>query len=288
MIRIYISLVCLLFSGLVFAQPSISDNRPDVAKLKLATGQKIVIESTTDIQASLTMGMEMISNSSTINSLIVKNSSANSYTIGNTLTKMKVNMNAMGQSSSYNSDNKEGNSEEMAKLFDEKMNKQVDVVIDNKTANPVTDKKKEKKPEDADAGNPAADLMKMFADNSDDAIVAGAFEVVPKGKSVGDSWADTTSGNDMKTISTYTLKSVTGNEAVIQSVITSVGKSKLNFQEMEFELKIDSKTTGEIVSDILTGLVSKRTNVAEINGSIQMMGQDMPISAKSTITNIYK
>jgi hypothetical protein len=286
--RIYISSVCLLISGLIFAQTSISASRPDAPKIKLANGQKIVIESTTDIQASLTMGMEMISNSSTINSLIVKNSSVNNYTIGNTLTRMKVNMNAMGQSGSYNSDNKEGNSEEMAKLFDEKMNQEVDVVIDNKTATAISEKKKEKKVDDSDAANPAADLMKMFADNSDEATVAGAFQIIPKGKSVGDSWADTTSANDMKTISTYTLKNLTGNEALIQSVITTAGKSKLNFQEMEFELKIGSKTIGEIVSDISTGLVSKRTNVAEITGSIQMMGQDMPISAKSTIINIYR
>jgi hypothetical protein len=40
--------------------------------------------------------------------------------------------------------------------------------------------------------------------------------------------------------------------------------------------------------DISTGLVKKRTNVADITGSIQMMGQDMPISAKATTTSTYK
>lgn len=286
--RIYISFVCLAISGLASAQTSGNSSRSEAGKIKLANGQKIVIESNSDIQASLTMGMELTSNSATINSLEVKNSNTNNYTISNTLTKMKVNMNMMGQSNNYNSDNKEGNNEDMAKVFDEKMNKQVDVLIDNKTGAAITEKKKEKKADDAENANPAADLMKMFADNSDEAIVAGAFEIVPKGKSVGDSWADTTAAKDMKMIRTYTLKSINENEAVLQSAIVSTGTNKLNFQEMEFEVKSETKTNGEIVMDISTGLVKKRTNVADITGSIQMMGQDMPISAKATITSVYK
>ena len=276
--RIYISLLALAISGLAFSQ----------ASLKLSNGQKIIVESSTDIQASLTMGMELTSNSATVNALEVKNSTANNYTVSNALTKMKVSMNMMGQSNNYNSDNKEGNNEDMAKIFDEKLNKQVTVLVDNKTGAATIEKKKEKKADDTDDADPTAGLMKMFADNSDEAIVAGAFEMIPKGKSVGESWADTTTAKDMKMIRTNTLKSITGNEAVIQSVIVSTGKNKLNFQEMEFEVKSETKTNGEIIMDLSSGLVKKRTNVADITGSIQMMGQDMPISAKSTTTSIYK
>lgn len=274
--RIYISFACLLISVLAFSQ----------ASLKLTTRQKIVVESNTDIQATLMLGMELTSNSTTVNLLEVKNSSANNYTISNTLTKMKVNMNMMGQSTNYDSDNKEGNNEEMAKIFDEKMNKQVDVTIDNTNGTVVIEKKK--KSDVAEDADPTIGLLKMFTDNSDEAIVTGAFEIVSKGKSVGDSWSDTTTANDLKTIRAYTLKSVTGNDAVIQSIIVTTGTNKLNFQEMEFEIKSEMKSTGEIVTDILTGLVKKRTNVADITGSMQMMGQDIPISAKVNSTNIYK
>jgi Family of unknown function (DUF6263) len=267
----------MAISALTFAQP-----------LKLAHGQKIVIESNTDIQASLTMGMELTSNTAAVNSLEVKNATADNYNISSTLTKMKVNMNMMGQSNSYNSDNKDGNNEEMAKIFDEKMNKQVTVLVDNKTAAVTAEKKKDEKAVDDVDGDPTAGLMKMFADNSDEGVIAGAFEIIPTGKSVGDSWADTTTDKDTKIINTYTLKSITGNEAVIGSTIVATGKNKLNFQEMEFEVKSETKTTGEIVTDIATGLVKKRTSVADITGSIQMMGQDMPISAKATTTSTYK
>lgn len=278
--RIYISLICLSASVVAFAQPA--------GKLTLANGQKIVVESTTDIQATLTMGMELTSTSTSVNALEVKNSAPTNYTISNTLTKLKMNTNMMGQANNYDSENKSGNNEEMSKVFDDKLNKPVDITIDNTTGSAVTAKKKQSQA-DVDETNATADIMKIFSDNaSDDAIVSGAFEMVPKGKAVGDSWGDTAKSKDMKTIRTYTLKSISGNEAVIQANVVSTAVNKLNFQEMEFEVKSETKTNGEIITDLSNGLVKKRTSVADITGSIQMMGQDMPISAKATSTNIYK
>ena len=278
--RIYVSLISLAVAAVAFSQPS--------GKIKIAIGQKIVVENTTDIQASLAMGMELTSTSTSVNTLEVKNSTPNNYIISNTLTKLKMNTNMMGQPTNYDSENKAGNNEEMSKVFDDKLNMPVDITIDNTTGLAVVEKKKQKQA-DVDETNATADLMKIFSDNaSEDAIVSGAFEMVPKGKLVGESWADTATSKDMKTIRTYTLKSVSGNEAVIQANVVSTAVNKLNFQEMEFEVKSETKTNGEIITDISTGLVKKRTSIADITGSIQMMGQDMPISAKATSTNIYK
>jgi len=278
--RVYVSLIALAVSAVAFAQPT--------NKIKLANGQKIVVESTTDISASLTMGMELTSNSTNINALDVKSSNANNYVISNTLTKLKIATNMMGQASSYDSESKTGNDEQMAKIFDDKLNKPVEVTLDNTTGVAVAEKKKEKKADDEDT-NPVADMMKIFSDNaSDDAIVSGAFEMIPKGKSVGDSWGDTTTAKDMKTIRSFTLKSISGNEAVIQSNVVLTASNKMDFQGMEFIIKTETKTNGEIVTDISTGLVKKRTGVADITGTIPMMGQEMPISAKVTTTTIYK
>ncbi|MBK6379866.1 MAG: hypothetical protein IPI88_06460 [Chitinophagaceae bacterium] len=278
--RIYVSLIALALSAIAFAQST--------DKIKLANGQKIVVESTTDIQATLTMGMELTSTSASVNALEVKNSSPDNYIISNTLTKLKMNTNMMGQANNYDSENKSGNNEDISKVFDDKLNKPVDITIDNTSGLAVAEKKKQSQA-DVDETNATADIMKIFSDNaSDDAIVSGAFEMVPKGKAIGDSWADTAISKEMKTIRTYTLKSISGNEAVIQSNVISTAVNKLNFQEMEFEVKSETKTNGEILTDISTGLVKKRTSVADITGSIQMMGQDMPISAKATSTNIYK
>jgi Family of unknown function (DUF6263) len=282
--RIFISLTLLIIAGLSFAQT------PD--KIKLSNGQKITIETTIDIQANLAMGMGLTSNSATVNALEVKNSNAQNYVISNTLTKLKMtSTNTMGQpGGNYDSENKAGNDEQMAKIFEDKINKPVDVTLDNTTGlAAVAAKKKEKKVDtDGEDANPMADMMKMFSDNgSDDAVVSGAFVVIPKGKSIGDSWADTTMDKDMKAIRTYTLKSISGNEAVIQSNAVLNAVNKLDFQGMELTIKTETKTTGEIVTDISTGLVKKKNSVADITGNIPIMGQDMPISAKVTSANTY-
>ena len=282
--KIIIAFAGLLLTGVSFSQKL---NNSTAGKIKLANGQKIIVENTSNVEASLAMGMELKSTSTSINALEVKAGTVKDYTISNTLTKLKVNMNMMGQPNNYDSDNKESNNAEMAKIFDERLNKPVDIIIDNSTGIAVTEKKKIKKA-DAEETNPADDLMKMFADNSDDGIVSGAFEIIPQGKLVGDSWSDTTTAKDMKMFRTYTLKSITGNDAVIQSNTVITSTNKLNFQEMEFEVKSETKSIGEILTDTNTSMVKQRTSSADITGSIQMMGQDMPISAKTKSTINYK
>lgn len=284
--RLFIILVALCISGIGYSQTG-SSMQAEHGTIKLTKGQKFTVESSIDIEASLSMGGDMTSNSSTVNALEVKNSTEKYYTLSNTLTRLKLNTIMMGQSTSYDSENKEGNSAEFAGMLDDRLNKPVDIVIDNRSGLPVTEKKKTKK-SDADESTAANDLMKMFSDNSEDAIVASAFQIIPAGKKAGDSWSDTTAEKDMKMVRRFTLKSQTDDEAVVLLDAFASAVNKLNFMEMEFEIKTNTKTTGEIVSDIKTGLVKKRTTIADISGTFQMMGQDMPISAKSNTTSIYK
>ncbi|MBK7123130.1 MAG: hypothetical protein IPH68_10145 [Chitinophagaceae bacterium] len=283
---VYFIITCLLLTGISFAQP-MSNIGSAGGKIKLANDQAIVIESSTDIEASFSMGMEMVSKSIVQNSLLVKNSTDKQYTISNTFTKIKANLTMMGQPYNYDSENKESNNGDMAKIFDNSLNNPVDIIVDNMTGKAISEKKPVKK-KDTDASNPATDLMKMFSDNSDEGIVSGAFEVIPPGRNIGDSWSDTTGAKDMKMIRKYTLSSISGNESTILLDAVSNAVNKLDFQGMEFEIKSVTKTKGEIVTDINTGLVKKRSSISDITGTVQMMGQDMPISAKVTSAGTYK
>ncbi len=276
----------LLLTGLAFAQ-SANAIASSAGKIKLTTGQKIIIESSSDVEASLAMGMEFNSTSSSTNVLEAKSVNDKNSTVSNTLIKLKTNINMMGQSENYDSENKAGNKGEMAKMFNNSLNNPVDVIVDNANGSAIVDKKKVKKA-DSDEANMAADMMKMFTDNADDAVAAGAFEIIPAGKTIGTSWADTTKEKNSKTIRTYTLSSVAGNEANIQINVVSNASNKLSFQGMEFEIKTESKTKGEIITDITTGLVQKRTTKSDISGTIPMMGQEMPISATVNSTSTYK
>ena len=205
-------------------------------KVTLAAGQKILIVTEVSMDANLGMGMDLNSTSTTNNLLTVKNITTANYTISNTLTKVKVNMNMMGQSNNYDSENKESNNEDMAKVFDDKLNKTSDYIIDNNTGKIITENKNGNTTGDSDIVNLTEDMLKVFSDNSDEAIVSGTFEILPASKKIGDSWADTANTKESKTIRTYTLQSITGNEAVIKVDIASTAKNKVDVQEMEMEI----------------------------------------------------
>ncbi|MEP7255217.1 MAG: DUF6263 family protein [Ferruginibacter sp.] len=280
-----ITLLYVFTSSLIFAQTG--STKAATQKIILPGGQKIIVESNITIEADLSMGMAINSNSTSQNLLEVKNSTDKTYTISNTLTKVKVNMNMMGQPTNYDSEKKDDNNSDIAKSFEDKLNKPVDITINNVTGIVIKDDKKVKE-KSADDENPMNGLLGMFAESTDDAVVSGAFELIPKDKAVGESWLDSTVAKDMKTVRTYTLKSVTGNEALIQLDVVTTAANKLDVQGMEMEFKSNTKTTGEIITDITTGQVKKKDTKSDITGSFQLMGQDVPITAKATSASIYK
>jgi len=251
-----ITLLGIFSAALVFAQTG-AVKPPVTGKIMFPAGQKIIVESSISMEASLSMGMEITSSSASENILESKSGTDKNYTISNTLTKVKVNMNMMGQPASYDSEKKEDAGSEVGKPFEDRLNKAVEITIDNTTGKAVKENKKTEKA-GSDEENPLGGLLDMFAQSSDDAVVTGDFELIPQGKLVGDSWQDSIVTKDVKTVRTYTLKSVTGNEAQIQLEAVTTGKNKMEIQGNEMEFKSETRTLGEIITDIVTGQVKKK------------------------------
>lgn len=272
------SLIVVCCSSSLFAQNS---------KIQLKPGQVIIVENSVKIDASLSMGMELNSNSTTQNTLTVKTVTDNNFIISNSLTKLKLNMSMMGQNTNYDSENKNAASNEVTQALDEKMNKSVDIIIDSKTGKQILNKEKIKNAS-SDEENPMMGLLNMFAESTDEAIVTGAIELIPIGKTIGDKWADTSKAKDVKTIRTFTLLSILGNEAIIQLNAQTSALNKIEMQGMEIEFKSNSKTKSEITTNTSTGLVQKRNSITNVTGSFQLMGQDVPISSTSTSTITYQ
>jgi len=49
-----------------------------------------------------------------------------------------------------------------------------------------------------------------------------------------------------------------------------------------------TQSSADIITDITTGLVKKRSTVASISGSFQVMGQSIPLTAKVTSNSIIQ
>ena len=277
----FFTLMGIFFTGSLLAQTP-------ATKIMLNKGQKIIVQTTVSIETNMAPGMDASSNSSSENVLVVKESTDKNYTISNSLTKLKLNMEMMGKSNSYDSEKKEDQDTELGKGLREKLNRSADVIIDNSTGNALVTKKPEAK-KDVSEADPMQNMLQMFGDSgSDESIVAGAFEIIPQGKKPGDSWADTSIEKDMKTIRTYTFRSNADTGAVIQLNTVVVSASTMEMMGMSLEVNTTTQSKSNILLDITTGQVKRKSTESNVTGSFQMMGQDSPISAKATTVSIYK
>lgn len=139
----------LIILGIITGTFAISQNaavKPiNSGKIQLKNGQKIIAANSITIEADMGMGMQLNSNSTTENNLEVKTSTDKDYTITSTLTKLKVDFTMAGQSTNYDSEKNTTPTSDIEKTFAERLNKPVDVILNNTTGTAALKEKKEKK-----------------------------------------------------------------------------------------------------------------------------------------------
>ena len=282
-----ITLLAVFVAGFLFAQTAA--NKPlSGGKIVLGKGQKIVIENTVSIESSMSPGVEASNNTASENILEVKDVTDKGYTISNSLSKLKLSMDIMGQSSSYDSEKPADQNTDMGKSLAKQLNNPMDVSLDNTTGHALAINKPKVEKETDDA-NPMQGLLQMLGDNgSDEAVVSGAFQLIPAGKNIGDTWSDSTIDKDMKTRRSYTLKSISDSGAVILLSSITESVNNIEMQGMQIEITSSTQTNTKMLTNIATGQLMKKTTQATISGSFQVMGQSVPISAKASTVSIYK
>lgn len=257
-------------------------------KLNLSKGQKLQVEN--NIQSLITqemMGqkMEISIEANTTHQVEVKDKKASSYAVASTLKKLTTNGSAMGQTLNFDSDKKEDLDGEMGKAVKDQLNVEKDVELDE--AAEVINARKTAMPE------MSGGLMDMVnnvtgagADESNGA--KAAFEVLPKGKKVGDRWSDSTVTDDIKTYRSYTLKSIDGKKATLMLDGKQTTSKKMEQQGMEISVNMEAKLSGESIVDMSTGIVQERTIVMDGTGTAEMMGQSIPVTTKVTTKTTVK
>lgn len=257
-------------------------------EIKLNKGQKISINS--NISQDIDMGVAQVKNNTSTTALLeVKDSDSKNYNASFKVTRLVINANAMGQEENYDSDKPEDKDSEMGKAVSDKINKEEKVTVDKKSGKVIAGNAGVEKKEDPNE-NPMAGLMEMFGGGStENAVTESAFFIIPTGKKVGDSWTDSLSVKDaMKGYKTYTIKSIAANEAVVAVFSKMEGKQNVDMQGMQIDIAMSAKTEGELWVDPKTSLMKKSSRVADITGTMDMMGQSMPLTAKMTEITEYK
>jgi hypothetical protein len=272
-------LIAILYAGQSFAQKG--------SKITLAKGQKVTVNFTTTGDTDMGMGMQMKNTSSMTSVLDVLSEDDKNYSVANTVTKLKIAIEMMGQQTTYDSDKPEDKNSDMGKELSSKLNVPDTSLVDRFTGK-VT--KKNASPERTeDESSPLAGMLgSMSGDVQGDAILAGAFFLIPQGKKIGDSWIDSSTIKNVTSVKNYFLKSIDKNIALIVVKTNANGEGVTEMQGSSVTYSMATKSNGEMTVDIKTGLVNKNTSDIEISGTLDVMGQSMPITSKTNSTLTYQ
>jgi hypothetical protein len=259
-------------------------------KLALNKGQKLQITQQVKSKISMEMmgnSMEILSDVNMLQDVEVKEKSDSGYAVATTITKMKMATSAMGQDMNYDSEKKEDQDTEIGKVMQKKVNAVTESQI-NEGGTTTSVKKAAIADEEEGGDNPMGMMQSMAGANKDEGGAAEAFMVMPSGKNVGDSWSDSTNSDGIKVNKTYTVKEVKGNESTITLKGTQSISKTIQNQGMEVNVAMETKLSGEITIDTVTGIVKQKTITVEGTGTSEVMGQSIPITTTSTTTTSVK
>ena len=265
----------------------------NAGNINLTKGQKLSVDNkVTAVTTQTFMGQAMESNAELVTkySIEVKDVKGNNYNLTNTFTKMKAKVSAMGNDLNFDSDKKEDMAGQYAASFKDIINKPKDVVID-RYGKILNIKKEETMP-----ANAQPDIMKMMIDQLlGDPEETGyganiAFASTPSKITAGYNWVDSSNKEGIQRTTTYTVKEIKGNNAVvtISGILNTDTKSQM--QGMEIVNRSKGNLKGEEIIDINTGVIKERATTLESTGTtiIQAQGLEIPMTTKVTFVSSAK
>ena len=275
MLKRYFTLLCTaaLATGAAHAQ-----------KIAVAKGLKLEMVSNMKMTMSMEMmGQNIDNNTETTNTTQIELKEVNpgSYLFSNTVTKMLLHTSAMGQEVNFDSDKKEDMDGQMGASMKNVLNVPQDIVVDKQGK--VMEKK----------GDTTAGGMNEMMNMSGSMLKGQPYPVLVTlpGHSVktGDKWTDSTgSPATFKSITTYTVKGISGGEIVLDFTSQVAKKGTIEQQGMQIDLDMAGTTTGTASYESATGVLKKNDSVSDIKGTMGLMGQSAPMTMKITATSVAK
>lgn len=272
-------LVSVLFTASSFAQTN---------SIKLNKGQTITVTSSTSQNMEMGMGMSMTVNSNSTHLIKVNEDAGENFKVDATLTKIKTSSSAMGQESSYDSENPAGSDSELAGVFEKSLDVTEACLLDKKTGIAKSAAPKEAATDDTEEDDLIKGMMGAASSNDNSGIVSGAFFASAAGKKVGDTWLDSSTVNGFKNVSNYSVASINGDMMIINLEGSISGKQQVETQGMQIDITMNTKNKGTIEMNKKSLQVLKRIVNADINANMDMMGQAMDMTGTVKTVTEYK
>ncbi len=248
-------------------------------KLDLKKGQKYLVEnnsstySTTEVQGQ---PMEVTIKATTTYQIEVTDNKDNLYNLTNTIKNVKMELTQMGQQVNFDSDKKEDLDGPMGSAFKTYLGVPQKVTINNQGDLMTEASKKTDK-----SATPLGDF------ESTGFGASMAFQALPKELKVGQTWKGSKTADGTITNTNYTVKAINGDFATLTISGDMDINKKMEQMGMEMTAKSKGKFTGEEVVNIKTSIIQSQSMVINSDGNIEVMGQELPTSAKVTsITSV--
>jgi hypothetical protein len=251
-------------------------------KLAPVKGQKLEAITTTSMKMEL-MGQAMNNETVTTTDLEVKNISTEGYVFTNSIKRMILKVNSMGQDMNFDSDKKEDMDGEIGQSLKDKLGVSQDIQVDKRgKVLGLNDSAVQKK-------NSMSDMMSMGTELTEGQPYSFVIQLPAKTIKPGDSWTDSIgSASVFKTVTTYTLKSIGADGAVVSFAGTLAKNGTMEQNGMEIQMDMTGTSTGESLFDAGTGLLKTSTSTVELKGNMSVAGQSVPISGIMTAKTVAK
>lgn len=275
-------LISVLFISLFAFSQKVS------SKLNFKPGQQIEISSTvksTVTQEAMGQPIEFNIDGAVSQTYNVSRVADGNTTLVHKPKRIYVKFDGMGQNQTLDSDKNEDLDSEMGKPLKAALEKNYEITID--ASGKVVSVKSSANQKESD--KPGADMMGNISSQVGASLEppnegdASFFKVLPdKAIAKGESWSDSSAKEGKKSNTQYTLTDITDNEILVDFKGNSSTETKAEMMGMETVTKMKNNTTGKIIIDKATGIIKQKTSTNDATGTIDVMGQTVPLSSKTT------
>ena len=259
--------------------------------VKLEAGKQYTVTTITKsnmTQEAMGQTMEIPIDATNKATLTIKAASDKGYESTYITDRVQFAANMMGQDMNYDSDKKDDKDGPMGKTMNKLVGKETSFVV-NGAGNIIKETIVKQTQEKSDEEGP--DMMTgMMGMGMSEASTCPVFNLFVNNTElkIGDSFVDSSTVNDKdgstKTSTTYILKEIKDGKSIFTLNGQVAISKKMEMQGMEMTTTTASKSTGDMIVDVATGLLNSKSIVTETTGSVDVQGMSIPITGKTTTT----
>jgi hypothetical protein len=247
--------------------------------INLSQGQKthLLNKSVSTIkQSAMGQNMEIKSDVALDIDIEVKSISPDIH-LTHTIKRIQLKTEGMGNSVVFDSEKKEDRENQFGQLLSGTLDKPLGFHI-TKTGIPIENNQTD----------PSFDAAKNLLGDIDE-LNSELVVAVPKSIKIGDQWIDEQNKDtNNRTRFQYSVKSITGEEAVLTFNGNIDKKQNKSFQGMEATVTANTISKGELTVNTKTGLIKEKKAELVSKGTTEVMGQNIPFTVTRNTNSSIK